>query len=122
MVKRSIARAKPLVFQRRKILLHPFRTVRMVKAILSDRRVVFWRKFFFLAISSALICVLVLPDLFSAAFLGTVLPVIGFFIGVPMGAGFDWATFVLCSKMMFRIFPEEVKMEHYRREFDRPPE
>ncbi len=102
---------------RMEIFLHLFKTGRLIKALLFDRRVAFWRKAFFFGSIGGLLFILLFPDLLNETIMSTVLPLAGSVIGVPLDAGFDWLAFAIAVVTLLRFFPAEFVAEHYRQIF-----
>lgn len=96
------------------IFLHGIKTFKLIGALLTDRRVSFFRKALFLGVIALLLALLFFPDIFNEFFLSTVLPVIGTVLGIPIDAGIDWVAFAFVVVSLLRIFPVEVMAEHYR--------
>src|SRR5215469_10575639 len=71
------------------IFFHLFKTGRLIKALLFDRRVPLWRKAFFFSAIGALLFLLLFPDLLNETIMSTVLPIAGSVLGIPLDAGFD---------------------------------
>ena len=103
--------------RRRDIFLHAGKTFRLIGALMSDRRIVLWRKLLFLATIGGLLAILFFPDFFSETFLSVVMPVVGTIAGVPIDAGFDWMAFALVAVNLLKFFPAELVAEHYRNIF-----
>ncbi len=99
------------------IFFHIFKTGRLIKALLFDRRVSLWRKGFFFSAIGAMLFLLLFPDLLNETIMSTVLPLAGSVLGVPLDAGFDWLAFAIAVVTLFRFFPPELVAEHYRRIF-----
>jgi hypothetical protein len=99
------------------IFFHIFKTGKLVKALLFDRRVSLWRKAFFFSAIGGLLFLLLFPDLLNETIMSTVLPLAGSVLGVPLDAGFDWLAFAIAIVTLFRFFPPELVAEHYRRIF-----
>lgn len=99
------------------IFFHIFKTGRLVKALLFDRRVSLWRKAFFFAAIGGLLFLLLFPDLLNETIASTVLPLAGTVLGIPLDASFDWLAFAIAVVTLFRFFPPELVYEHYRRIF-----
>jgi hypothetical protein len=102
---------------RLEIFFHLFKTGRLIKALLFDRRVPLWRKAFFFSAIGGLLFLLLFPDLLSETITSTVLPLAGTMLGVPLDAGFDWLAFAIAVVTLFQFFPPELVAEHYRRIF-----
>ena len=103
--------------KRRDIFLHLGKTLKLIGALLTDRRVPLWRKALFAASIGGLLVILFFPDVINEVVLSTVLPVVGTVLGVPLDAGFDWVAFALVGLSLLRFFPAELVSEHYRRIF-----
>ncbi len=99
------------------IFWHVAKTGRLIKALMSDRRVAFWRKALFFGSIGALLIVLLFPDALNEVVLSTVFPLVGTVLGVPLDAGFDWIAFALAVVSLLRFFPAELVAEHYRQIF-----
>ena len=99
------------------IFFHIFKTGRLVKALLFDRRVSLWRKAFFFSAIGGLLFLLLFPDLLNETIMSTVLPLAGSVLGIPLDAGFDWLAFAIAVVTLFRFFPPELVAEHYRQIF-----
>lgn len=101
------------------IFLHFFKTFKLIGGLLTDRRVPLLRKMFFLGTIAFLLAILLFPDIFNEVFLGTVFPVVGMVLGIPIDAGFDWIAFAFIVVSLLRIFPAEIMAEHYQQVFNR---
>ena len=95
------------------IFFHVFKTGRLIKALIVDRRVPAYRKVLFVITVAVLLAILVFPDAIGETFLSVVLPVIGTIAGVPIDAGFDWLAFSLVAVNLLRYFPADIVSEHY---------
>ncbi|GCE26603.1 hypothetical protein KDA_20870 [Dictyobacter alpinus] len=111
---RELARPKRL-----QIFLHGFKTLKLVKALMVDRRVPVFKKGLFVASIAGIIAILLFPDAINETILSTVLPLVGTVIGVPLDAGFDWIALSLVAVNLLRYFPAEVVSEHYGHIFDK---
>jgi len=100
--------------RRRDVFLHIGKTFRLIGGLMTDRRIPIWRKLLFVGSIGGLLLLLFFPDLFSEAFLSTVLPVVGTVAGVPIDAGFDWVAFALVAVNLLKFFPAELVAEYYR--------
>ena len=109
--------ARRLQPRRRDVFLHIGKTFRLIGGLMTDRRVPVWRKLLFVGSIGGLLLVLFFPDLFSEAFLSTVLPIVGTVAGVPIDAGFDWMAFALVAVNLLKFFPAELVAEYYRNIF-----
>ena len=96
------------------IFLHAGRTVKLIGALLGDRRIPLWRKVAFFGSIGALLFVLLFPDVLNEFVMSTVLPLVGTVLGVPIDAGFDWVAFSMVVVSLLRFFPAELVAEHYR--------
>lgn len=105
------AQAQP---RRRDIFFHIIKTLKLVAALITDRRIALWRKLLFAASLGILLALLFFPDVFNEAFLSLVLPVIGTIAGVPVDAGIDWLAFALVGVNLLKLFPEGIVAQHYQ--------
>ena len=64
-----------------KSFFHLFKTGKLIKALLFDRRVSLWRKAFFFSAIGGLLFLLLFPDLLNETIMSTVLPLAGFCAG-----------------------------------------
>lgn len=101
------------------IFLHGFKTVKLIKALMIDRRVSVFKKVLFVGSIAAIVAILLFPDAINETILSTVLPLVGTILGVPLDAGFDWIAFTLVAVNLLRYFPAEIVSEHYSRIFDK---
>lgn len=98
--------------KRLEILFHFVKTGKLVKRLMADRRVPMFRKLAFGGTVALLLALLLIPDA-EVILAGTILPVIGNILGVPLDAGLDWGVFALFATNMLRFFPQEFVSEHY---------
>jgi hypothetical protein len=101
------------------IFLHAGRTIKLIGALLGDRRIPLWRKGAFFVSIGALLFVLLFPDVLNEFVMSTVLPLVGTVLGVPLDAGFDWVAFSMVVVTLLRFFPAELVAEHYRYIFNK---
>jgi hypothetical protein len=101
------------------IFFHAFKTLKLIKALVLDRRIAVYRKLLFFGTVGGLVVILLFPDLLSEAVLSTILPLLGTVAGVPIDAGFDWMAFALVAVNMLRYFPADIVAEHYTDIFKR---
>lgn len=103
--------------RRRDLFFHFFKTLKLIGALLLDRRVFIGRKLAFGITVLAFLAVVLFPDIELG--LSFLLPVIGTILGVPLEAGVDWTLFALVIVSLLRIFPAHIVSEHYERLFTR---
>ncbi len=103
--------------RRRDIFFHFFKTLKLIFALLRDRRVFAGRKLLFGLSVLAFLAVLIFPDLLVDLGLSFLLPFVGTILGVPLDAGLDWTIFALAVVGLLRVFPAEIVSEHYERLF-----
>lgn len=101
------------------IFLHAFKTLKLIGALVTDRRVPLWSKLFFAGAIAALLTLLLFPDILDEAVLSAVLPLVGTLLGVPLDAGFDWLAFAMALVSLLHVFPTSLVAEHYGRIFQR---
>lgn len=106
--------------RRRDIFLHFFKTLKLIFAVLVDRRVFVGRKLAFSISVVAFLAVVAFPDLLVDLGLSFMLPFVGTVLGVPLDAGLDWMVFALTVVGLLRVFPAEIVSEHYERLFTPP--
>jgi hypothetical protein len=99
------------------LFIHLIKTLKLIGALLNDRRIPFIRKILFFGSILFLLALLLFPDAFGEVFLTVVLPVLGTILGVPLDAGFDWIVFAIAIVGLLRVFPAEMVSEHYQRIF-----
>jgi hypothetical protein len=99
------------------IFMHVIKTGKLIGALITDRRIPFWRKALFFGSVAAFLFVLLFPDALNEVVLSTVLPLAGTVLGIPLDAGFDWVAFALVVVTLLRFFPAEILAEHYRQIF-----
>ena len=101
------------------VFFHLMKTVKLIRALLTDQRVPLLRKIGFVGSIIFLLVLLIFPDIFGEFVSSTLLPLIGTLLGVPIDAGFDWLAFALALVGLLRVFPAELVAEHYRHIFQR---
>src|SRR5713226_7639195 len=101
------------------VFLHATKTLRLLATLVREPRIPAVRKVLFLFSVAALIVILLIPDVIDNTILGTILPFVGIFLGVPLDAGVDWVAFSLLIVSLLRFFPAEVVSEHYRNIFEK---
>jgi hypothetical protein len=101
------------------MVFHSIKTVKLVGAVLSDKRVALVRKIAYLGLIAGLLTLVVFPealgDLVTAV--TPFFPLIG--IEVPAEGTIDWLVFALATFSLLKIFPREIVDEHYERLFRR---
>jgi len=101
------------------LFIHLFKTLKLIGALLNDRRIPFIRKTLFFGSILFLLVLLFFPDLFGEVVLSVVLPIVGTVLGVPLDAGFDWVVLAIAVMSLLRVFPPELVSEHYQRVFQK---
>jgi hypothetical protein len=99
------------------MLFHPARSFRFVTSLLTDRRVSPARKLLFLAPILVLILALLAPETILGAIVGTLLPVAGEILSLPIDVSLDWITLAIVAFALLRVFPSHVVGEHHQRLF-----
>ena len=99
------------------IFFHLGKTFRLIGELLTDRRIPLWRKALFFSSIGGLLVILLFPDVLGEFVMGTVIPLAGTVIGIPIDAGFDWVAFALAIVTLLRFFPADLVAEHYRQVF-----
>ena len=101
------------------IFFHLGKTLKLIGALLADRRIALWRKALFFGSIGGLLVILLFPDAINEVVLSTILPLAGTVLGIPLDAGFDWVAFSMVVVTLLRFFPAELVAEHYQRLFNR---
>ncbi len=101
------------------VIFHLPLAVRLIGALLRDRRVGIVRKAVFVAVVGALALALLIPETLFGAVVGTLLPLIGLVLNLPPDAIFDWFVLGIASFEMLRVFPSRIVTEHYQRIYGR---
>ena len=105
--------------RRSDIFLHAFKTLKLIGALVTDRRVPLWSKLLFVGAIAGLLTLLLFPDVLDEVVLSAILPLVGTLLGVPLDAGFDWLAFALALVSLLHVFPAPLVAEHYGRIFHR---
>jgi hypothetical protein len=99
------------------LIFHLFKTVKLVGAVLKDKRVAVLRKIVYLGAIGCLLAAVLFPetvgDLFSAIFP----PLLG--IELPAEGAVDWLFFALATFSLLKLFPKDIVGEHYESLFRR---
>ena len=101
------------------IFFHLGKTLKLIGALLTDRRIALWRKALFFGSIGGLLVILLFPDAINEVVLSTILPLAGTVLGIPLDAGFDWVAFSMVVVTLLRFFPADLVAEHYRMVFNR---
>lgn len=105
--------------RKRDLLFHSIKIVKLVGAVLKDRRVSILRKGAFLGIVGLLLGALLFPELFADA-LTLITPLLPLeILEIPADATIDWVAFVVAAFTLLKLFPTEIVGEHYDRLFRR---
>jgi len=99
------------------MLFHPGQSFKFVLSLLTDRRVSVVRKLLFLVPIAILILALLAPETIIGVLVGTVLPVAGEVLSLPLDVSLDWITLVIIGFALLRIFPPRIVSEHHQRLF-----
>ena len=103
--------------KRTDLIFHLFKTGRLVKSVLGDRRVSIFRKIAYLGSVGLLLAVLLFPE--ALAELLTLITVVLPVLEIPADATFDWVMFAVATFSLLKLFPKEIVGEHYDRLFRR---
>jgi hypothetical protein len=101
------------------LLLHPVKALRFVGGLLTDRRVSVVRKLLFVVPVLGLLIALILPESLVAVLAGTVLPVVGALLSLPIGATLDWTILAAVALLLLHVFPARIVREYHARLFHR---
>jgi len=94
-------------------------SVRLQWALLCDRRISALRRLLYVVSLAIVTMFLFVPDTVGDAVSGLVLPIVGFLMGIPIDAAFDWIVLMLVAVNLLRLFPAPIVSEHYQRIFGR---
>ncbi|WIG61031.1 MAG: hypothetical protein OJF49_003779 [Ktedonobacterales bacterium] len=103
------------------MLFHVPKTFTLVGSVLSDARVHWLSKAFFVTCILALVAALFFPEA-AAEMLGLGIPGVGWafdIMGLPVDATIDWVALSVAAFNLLRLFPSEIVGEHYDRLFRR---
>ena len=105
--------------RRRDLVLHGLKTIRLVKAVLWDKRVGLLRKGTFLGGIALLLLLLLVPEVLGASV--TLLSPLFALVGVelPVEGAISWMALAFASFSLLAVFPKEILGEHYERIFRR---
>ena len=96
-------------------VLHPLKSLRFVGALARDSRISALRKLAFVAVVSALIGALLVPDGLIAVVVATLLPLVGPVIALPADATLDWLLIGAVAYALLGLFPAHIVREHHAR-------
>jgi hypothetical protein len=99
------------------LLLHPGSALKFVFSLLRDPRVSILRKLIFVVPIVFLFLALLAPETVLGVIAGTVLPVAGEALSLPVDVSLDWVTLVILGFALLRIFPRHVVSEYHQRLF-----
>ena len=99
------------------MLFHPGQSIKFVLSLLRDGRVSVVRKLLFLLPIAILILALLAPETIIGVLVGTVLPVAGEVLSLPLDVSLDWITLVIIGFALLRVFPAHIVGEHHQRLF-----
>jgi len=85
--------------------------------LLGDGHVSFVRKIVFIVPLLVAVVALLAPETAIAAFVSTILPVVGPAVDLPADAAIDWISLGIIGFAMLRVFPLPILNEHYQRIF-----
>ena len=103
--------SRPGPLSRMRMFFHFRKTIHLVQAVLSDRRVPVLRKALFLWAVALLLVALLVPDA-GSALASLILPVIGPLVDLPFDAGLDWSVAIALAPWLLRLLPADIVGEH----------
>ena len=105
--------------RRRDLVLHGVKTIRLVEAVLWDKRVGLLRKGAFLGGIALLLVLLLVPEVLgdSVTLLSPLFALVG--VELPAEGAMNWLALALASFSLLAVFPNEILGEHYERIFGR---
>ena len=96
---------------------HPRRTFKFMMALLTDPRISISRKALFIIGIGVILSLLFPPNALTEFILSIVIPLVGAIVGVSLDIGYDWTAIILLFPILFYIFPDHIRAEHYQRIF-----
>jgi hypothetical protein len=99
---------------------HPGRTFKFLWTLLTDPRIPISREAMFIIGLGALLSLLSLPNAVAEFILSIAIPFVGTVAGVPLNIGADWTAIILLFPMLFNLFPDHIRAEHYQWIFHGP--
>jgi hypothetical protein len=101
------------------MVLHGFKAIRLVKAVLWDRRVTLLRKGAYLGGLALLLLLLLVPEALgdSVTLLSPLFALVG--VELPAEGAINWMALAFASFSLLAVFPKEILGEHYERIFRR---
>lgn len=99
------------------MLLHPGKALKFVFSMLRDPRVSVIRKLVFIVPIVFLFLALLAPETVLGVIAGTVLPVAGEALSLPVDVSLDWVTLAILGFALLRIFPSHIVSEYHQRLF-----
>ena len=96
---------------------HPGKTFKFVGTLLADPRISIFQKALFIIGIGAILSLLFVPDTVAEIILSIAAPIIGTIVGVPLDIGAEWTAIILLLPVLFHIFPDHIKAEHYQHIF-----
>jgi hypothetical protein len=103
--------------RRRDLYFHFFKSIKMIEAVLWDKRVSLLRKAAYLGGMGLLLVLLLFPELLadSATLLTPLFSLVG--VEIPAEGTIDWMALGFASFSLLSLFPKEILGEHYERIF-----
>lgn len=101
------------------MLLHPFKTLYMVVALLVDRRVSILRKLLFVVPIVVLAVGLIVPETLVGILAGIVAPVVGLALDLPIDGAVDWLGVGLLAFALLAVFPTPIVAQYHAQLFHR---
>jgi len=99
------------------VVSHPFKSLFMLVALLTDRRVSFVRKLVFAVPITLLVLGLLIPETVFGLLSGIVAPVIGLVLDVPIDAAVDWVGIALLAVALLAVFPKQIVAQYHAQLF-----
>jgi hypothetical protein len=99
------------------MVLHPFKTLRFVNDLRTDRRISWLRKLLYVGPLIVLLAALLLPESILAALVAVALPVVGPVANLPADAAIDWGFLGLAAYALLGVLPHRIVVEHHAEEY-----
>lgn len=96
-------------------IFNVFGTLRLVGALIRDRRLTFLRRGFFGIITLLLAVIVLVPSNPLALLIAAAVPVVGPILDLPADYTIDWVAAAAIITVLVRMFPREIVAEHTAR-------
>lgn len=99
------------------LALHPFKGMRFIGKLATDRRINVFVKVAYVGILALLLVAMLAPEGLLALIISAALPFVGPAINLPADAVVDWAVLGLAAYGLLGLFPRAIVSEYHARLF-----